>query len=395
MSKYPALHTLLWGRRIRTGYWFAAGGYLLGCLLLLLSVHVYENIYLPVNRTLKQEANSGYLIINKEVGLGNTFGLFKTTFDSSEIDDIRAQPFISGVGAFTANRFRASVRVAGVGGSDIPLEAVDASFLDTVPANWDWKPGDAEVPVILSNEFLNLYNFVMAPAWKTPQISRGEINSFRIDLDISGNGGNTVLHAKVMAFSDRIVSVLVPQSFMQWANIMYGSRKASGPERLIIKVRDPGDPALQNYLDAQQYDTNRDQLKSNAVALVSALIAVMSALGLLILLLALFLFLTTFRLLIARQQENIALLFQLGYTIPSVSRVWQRIYTLLVAALTLLSLGILYVTNYFLIRITTQYGLETEKHVHAAVLLTALIFASLVIAINRMNILKNLRSIYR
>ena len=50
------------------------------------------------------------------------------------------------------------------------MEAIDNSFIDTVPPTFTWTEGQQDVPVIVSADFLELYN-IFAPGYGLPQIS--------------------------------------------------------------------------------------------------------------------------------------------------------------------------------------------------------------------------------
>ena len=395
MSGRKLVSELLWGNRGRTNFLFAGTGLLMGFVMLLLAVHLYKNIYQPVSKDLKEEQSSSFLIINKKVGLGNTIGFAKSTFSEEDVDDFRKEPFIEDVAPFSSNQFRAHLFLAEYGESELPLEAIVNKFLDTIPDHWEWNEGDPIVPVIMSNEFLNLYNFVVAPTWGSRQIPRDVINKINGRLQIIGNNKIGDMKIKVVGFSDRIVSVLVPQNFMDWANAQYGDGEKHGANRIMIQVKDPSDKRLSSYLDKNGYETNKDKLKSSAQSIVSVLILVITILGSIILLLAVLLFLTTFRLFIARQKTDIDLLFQLGYTVRSISRVWMRLFIWLVTVLTIISCIIIFFVNLLVVDFTEKQGLQIVHNVNPVVYATAVIFAFLIVLYNQVSIRRLLVKMYQ
>lgn len=394
MSVKSLLHTILWRGRKNANFLFAGTGLLVGFVLLLLAIHLYKNVFSPINTEIKTENASAYLIINKKVDLTNSLGLIKTNFTEREIESLQQQKFIKRVGVFTSNQFKASVSIEGVGGSELPVESVETIFLDTVPENWNWNAGDETIPIILSNEFINLYNFVMAPSWGTPQIPKESINRFQMDLYVSGNGKSNLFHTKVAGFSDRIVSVLVPQSFMSWANTEFGDGKQTKPNRIILEVTDPSDKQLISFLDKSGYETNKDKLKSNARSFVSVLILVISIFGLLIFLLAVFLFITTFSLLIAEQKNDIELLFQIGYAIPAIHRAWMHRFIRWMLLLFVASIVILFILNYTIVNIASKQGLSIEKNISLLVYAAGLTLLAVVLLYNWVRIRSALGKIF-
>ena len=73
--------------------------------------------------------------------------------------------------------------------TDMFLESMNADFIDTVPPNFKWQPGQETVPLIFSSDFLEIYN-VFAPAQGLPQISPQTITSVNIILECAGPNGN-------------------------------------------------------------------------------------------------------------------------------------------------------------------------------------------------------------
>lgn len=388
------IHNILWSGSGRANFIFAAAGFLTGFTMLLLALHLYKNVFEPVNTAIKNENTSTYLILNKTVALTNSLGLSTSYFTEREIENINEQPFIKRTGLFTSNQFKAYINIKGVGGSDLPVESVESVFLDTVPPNWGWETGDKVVPIILSNEFVNLYNFVMAPSWNTPQISKEAMRNFPMELYLSGRGLSENFNAKVVGYSDRIVSVLVPQSFMTWANTKFAGDERSKPNRIIVEVTDASDRQLLNFLDKNDYETNRDKLKSNARSIISILIIVVSVFGFLLFILALFLFLTTFSLLIARQQNDIELLFQIGYDIKSVRKVWIRRFSIWLAILFVMSIAVLLLVNYAIVGIAASQALAINKNVSLVVYVTGIVMLGIVLLYNQLRIQRALRNIY-
>ena len=59
----------------------------------------------------------------------------------------------------------------------------------------------------------------------TPQLSKELLKSIPFKLIIQGNNKQKTFHAKVISFSDRINSILVPKSFLEHTNSTYGNSK--------------------------------------------------------------------------------------------------------------------------------------------------------------------------
>ena len=67
--------------------------------------------------------------------------------------------------------------------------------------------------------------------------------------------------ARLLAFSDRINTVLAPKEFMDWANLKFSGKKADHFSRLYLKTNDADNSQLLNFLDGKNYKVNKDKTK--------------------------------------------------------------------------------------------------------------------------------------
>ena len=59
---------------------------------------------------------------------------------------------------------------------------------------------------------------------------------------------------KVIGFSSRLNTILVPQAFMDWSNHEFAPEEHSDPTRLIVEVGNPGDENITKYLEDNGYE---------------------------------------------------------------------------------------------------------------------------------------------
>ena len=154
------------------GFFFAN---LCGMVIVLLSIQFYQDVasvFTEGDSFMKKD----YIIVSKKVSTLGSFVGKSSTFSASEIEEIEEQPFTKGVGEFTPSQFKVS---AGVGMEQLGLNLSTAMFFESVPNRyvdvnldeWHFEPGQAEVPIILPRNYLNLYNFGFAQSRNLPQIS--------------------------------------------------------------------------------------------------------------------------------------------------------------------------------------------------------------------------------
>lgn len=331
-------------------------GFLLGLLALLVWINFK---HLLAHRT-KADSIAEYLIIGKKITDDN-MGRNRTgnRFTEAEIRELEEAPGVVRVGRLQSNRFPVRARLGGNLGfqTELFLEAAPEAFMDVLPEDWTWTSGDAFVPVMLSSEFLNLYNYGFALSQGLPQLSRTALQAVPFRLEIKG--GERVFQAKVTGFSDRISSVLVPETFLKRMNLDYSEGPESQPARLILNVRDPSASAFISFLDERQYTVGAEQLRWNAIrSAVSIIVSVVGIVALLIIGMALLSLLLFLEVTIYRSAENIRLLKQLGYTPRRLKQGLNRYFLsrmLLASSLALiLALGF----QLFLVRYSTQAGLD-------------------------------------
>lgn len=240
----------------KTSKVFSYTGLGIGVLLLLCSVQMFINI----NKLLKEKniRKNGFDYISVTKTITNQNMGSDNRFQEKEIEDLIAQPFITDVAALHSNQFRAKVSAGSVipFSSDLFLESIKNDFLDTVPPSFNWIPGQSEVPIILSADFLEMYN-VYAPAYDLPQLSAKSISSINIILECYSLLGVQKFQGRIVAVSDRINSVLVPGSFLIWANKNFGNVTSAPPARVYLKTTDANSAELLNFIEQKNITSTR------------------------------------------------------------------------------------------------------------------------------------------
>lgn len=306
---------------------------LVGLAIVLTAVQFYRDVTSAWNAE-DSFISRDYIIISKKVkgGLGALFGGNKASkgFSSEEIANLEEQPWVRRSGNFTAGDFNVSVSVD-MGGNGLStalfLESIPSDFFDISPREWQYTPNSGdEVPVIISKDYLTLYNFGFAASRGLPQISEDMMKMIPLRLSISGNGKQQWMNARIVGFSSRLNTISVPEEFMQWANNEFGENGSVAPSRLIIETSDPGNPAIESYLTANGYEAAGDKANSGKAAyFLSIITAVVSTVGVIISLLSVFILLLSIWLLLQKNRTKLTRLMMLGYSPAAVSRYYMTI----------------------------------------------------------------------
>lgn len=279
---------------------------------------------------------SDYLVINKKVTSSNTLGMESSGFSDPQISDIESQPWTRRVGRFAANDYQVTATVrSGEKGMSTSMffEAIPDDFVDVPRSQWDYRPGSGEVPIILSKDYLTLYNFGFAASAGLPQLSEGLMSSIPLTLRLTSEDGTRTkeMYGRVAGYSNRLNTILVPQSFMDETNRELGTGDVRQPSRLIIDTSSPGDVAITKYLDAHDYEVAGDKSASSASFLLRVVVGIVLTIGAIITVLSLFVLMLSISLIMERNRSKIHALLMLGYEPKTIGKPYA---TLIVVAST-------------------------------------------------------------
>lgn len=284
-----------------------------------------------------------YLILSRKVSSAATITGQTESLSARDIRGLERQPWVKGVAPFTAADFRiyasVSMQQRGEMQSFLFFEAIPDDYLDISPQAWHFTPGDTELPIIMSRDYLQLYNFGFAATRGLPQISENMVSRVPVGITIVGRGGKMLqMQARIVGFSSRLNTIAVPQSFIDWANAEYGQTPGGLPtSRVIVEVTDPGNPAIKRYIDSHGLETAGDKADaSRATFFLRLVTGIVVAVGAVISLLALFILMLSVHLLLQKNRLSLHLLMQLGYTPSQVT----RYYYTLVGAVSIVVYGL-------------------------------------------------------
>lgn len=299
-----------------TGFFLAN---IFGMLIVLLSVQFYKDV-LPVFTQGDSFMKKDYIIATKKIStLGSITGQ-SNTFSKDEIKELEAQPFTRSVGAFTPTLFKVS---AGLGmeqagiriSTDMFFESVPDEFVDVSLDKWHFDEGTQTIPIIIPRNYLNLYNFGFAQSRNLPKLSEGVMGLIQMDIVLHGNGRVEQYKGNIVGFSNRLNTILVPQSFMEWANQAFASEREAQPSRLIVEVKNPTDTTITDYFQLKNYETEGDNLDAGKTTYFLRLITgIVSGVGLFISILSFYILMLSVFLLLQKNTAKLENLLLIGYS---------------------------------------------------------------------------------
>lgn len=371
------LNKLLWKGRNKWQILGAAVGTFIGMFLLLQSVQLYSDLQGLMDGTANSRED-GYLMINKKVSLLNTLA-GASTFSEEDIKDLSHQSFVDDVGEFQSNQFKVSASSQMLGFyTEMFMEAVPDMFMDVKPSGWNWSPSDDEIPLVISRDYLALYNFGFAPSQGYPQFTQSTIKKVSFTITVSGNGTTRRYRGRIAGFSDRINSILVPQSFLDYSNEQLGNGIAERPSRLILSTDNPYSKELNEYLREHHYEISRGRVIGEQLkVLLQLLLSVVGVIGVVIVLLSFLVFMLNFQLVIAESSRDIELLLQIGHRHKTISQTLMRNLTVLFGSVVILTFIGLFVGRFFFVSWTTEQGFALDNNFSTLTYLMAILFVSL------------------
>jgi len=316
---------------------------LIGLSIVLLGLQFYADInplFSKQDAVLKRD----FLVLTKKVGVFAAINPQSAGFSPDEIERIKNTAFAKQVGAFTASNFRlyGAVNFGGTGiKTDMFCESVPDDFVDVKTDNWTFSPDDDFIPIILPRNYLDLYNFGFAEARSMPRLSEGLIGMVGIDLTLSGNFERRTFQGRIVGFSNRINTILVPEKFMTWANATFGDGTKSYPSRLMVELNNPADPTIAQFISRHGYQVEGENSALSRMSyFLKIIVGIVMAIGVIICILSFFILTLSIYLLLEKNMEKMQNLRLIGYAKGAVLRPYEILSLAMNAAVLALSAGI-------------------------------------------------------
>lgn len=287
---------------------------LIGMAVILAGVQVYSDVR-PLLSGEQSLIGNDYMIITRPV---ERVGSSALTFSAEDIEELRGEEFVIDLGVFASSQYEVNGSIMFNGrrlSTMMFFESVPDNFIDVESKEWRFRPSDREIPIIIPRNYLNLYNFGFSQTQNLPQITEDIIKRMELGIELEGNGRRGVYTGRVVGFSDRLNTILVPMEFMEWANSTYATTVSDEATRLILEVENPGAPEVIEYLSEKGYVAeDKPSESSKALFLLKVSIAVIVFIGLLFSLLSIAILTLSIYLLLQKNIDKLKTLVFIGYT---------------------------------------------------------------------------------
>ncbi|WP_333661779.1 FtsX-like permease family protein [Chishuiella changwenlii] len=320
---------------------------IIGFFILLLS----SIIYLDYAKNFGEDSSvwkANYVVLNKKISSLQTLTGQKPTFSVDEIDELKSQPFVDKVGTFKSSQFPVKLQVGGIAGirgfsTDLFFESVPEDFIEVNEADWKWQEGQDFIPIIIPKSYLNLYNFGFATSQGLPQVSESLFTKIPFQLVIGRGENQKVYQARIVDFTTKINTILVPENFLQWANKTYANKENTEPSRIVVETKSQSDENAVTYFEQQNFDINKDELKNNELTYyLKVAFSLVLFIGLIIVFAAIWLMIINFQLMIEKNKNKTKDLFLIGYNIHQLSRPYLKFALIFMLISYLIAIPIVY-----------------------------------------------------
>jgi hypothetical protein len=279
--------------------------------------------------------------------------------------------------------------------TELFMESVGDDFLDVKPDDWNWQEGNEMIPMILPTDFINLYNFNFAPGRGLPQLSKATIQLAIFDIDIRGVKGTAHFTGKIVGFSNRISSVLVPKSFMNYANSHFGNNQVmTEPYRIIVEAKQQELPKIQQYFKNAGYETNEELLKNGKFgSLLQAILGILAVLGMIVMFVSVSSFVLYVQLAISRSKFEIETLLRQGYPHKKIIQWYSKQLALIFAIIAMVNVilvwGVKSITNSYL----ENFGFEAPSQFNVFVIVGGFLLITILWIVQTLNVRRQIYSL--
>lgn len=342
---------------------------LIGTIIILVTLQFYFDIK-PL--LLKQTSvfKNKTAVISKKISIFKTLNKDKIYFTKQELNELKKQGFVKSIATFKTATFKINAyskqsENVPVFYTDLFFESIPDKFLDVKPEDWKWNKSSDFIPVIIPENYLNLYNFGFAESQGLPVLSKNTITQFKFDLKISGNYKSKSFKSKIVGFSNKVNSILVPETFLIWANKEFGRGEDNKISRVLIEFNNPSDKRILQYFNEHDYSINKDKLEfSKLLFFFKAALIFVFAIAVIIIILSVAFVLLSLNLILQKSKETLINLYHIGYGYKQISKFYQ----ILISAITLISIVIsIIVSNlirqYYLSKIANLFDESTSYNI--------------------------------
>lgn len=369
---------------------------LVGAAIALLSLQLYADLK-PLLNSQTDVFRAHTVTVSKTVTAVKTARKKGIYFTDKELQRLKQQEFVKEVAQFNSSTFNVSAAISFGGqqmSTDLFFESVPDGYVDIQSDDWRWDSTSNFLPIVIPEDYLNLYNFGFAESQSLPVVAPGLLSQVTFNVFVEGNGKRKVYNSRIVGLSSKINSILVPEDFLLWANREFGAADDKGSSRLLVEFSDASDERIAEYFKANGLNINKAELESSKMAFFFRLaMGFVMAIAMVIILLSMALIVMSMNLIVHRNREMFINLRNIGYSVGTMSRFYKVVTSLLTVGVIMLSAVIVvWIRSYYLARLSTMFNAGGTL---APTIIGSLSLAALLLVICNHSIVRTIKRIIR
>ena len=378
------LKKVLFQNQDKTQLFIAVVGSVIGMIFLISSIHYL----IRVNEFGKGEEILGpnTMIIQKKVSNSSSLKITKNDFSNEEIERFKNETFVADAQAVICNNFNVLLLtddpLVPKFSSDVFLQTVNAKFLEVPSKNWTWKEGDTIVPIVMPRDFLVMLNTFMS-ASGIPQVSEDLAKDINFKLRISNETKKDFITARIVGFTNEIPSLLVPESFMRYANQKYATVKENKITNVMISSKEGEFGEMEKFLEERGLESRKSQVVIGKLkSIVSTLFVVLLVISVVTVVVSGLVLIQYMQLLIANNQYQIRTLLRLGYNPNKIVQLFTRYLAVTFGFVSIIAFVLFLIEKWFVDELFEKGGIAINESLSVVSLISIIISFCIFVSIS-------------
>lgn len=377
---------------------FATVGALIGLTSLCLSFQLMMDVQ-SFHSGEEELFGPNQIIIQKKVTKFSTLGMNNTDFTKEDLQVLNEKEFITDVAPFKSVDFQ--IAISDVPGDGLPQFYADA-FFNSIPdrfmdvdAEWGWDENSEYIPIVLPRSFVMLINYGIAQSQGFNQISEELLMAARLNIHLKGKEKKEIKMGRVVGFSQKIQSILVPEAFLDYANATYGSGNQLPPNRVFIEIKDDSYGELEDLMEEMNLDIAKSAIDVVKVkTIIGVIIGIFGVAAILITLLSLMGFVQYSQLALSKASYEITTLLRIGYPVQHIVKTFIKRLTIIFGAIAIISIVIMLIIKLFIVNTWLENnGIHLERSSILPTVILAISCFGLFVGANFINARKTVRNL--
>lgn len=393
------LKKILFQNKVNFQFIFATLGSLVGLTALCLSFQLMFDVQ-SFHSGEEELFGPNSIVIQKKVTKLSTLGMNNTEFSDEDIRSLEEKEFITDVAPFKSADFQ--VAISDVEGDGLPpfyadmfFQSIPDRFMDVKDIEWEWKEDSEYIPIVLPRDFIMIINYGIAQSQGFNQISEELLMAARLEIHLKGKEHKGIMMGRVVGFSQKISSILVPEDFLNYANENYGSGNVIQPSRIFITIKDDSYGELEDLMEEMNLDIAKSAIDVVKIkTIIGVIIGIFGIAAILITLLSLMGFVQYSQLVLSKASYETQTLLRIGYSVKSIVKTFIGQLAIIFGFITVSSIVVMLLIKIFLVnRWLDENGIHLEESSILPTVLLAVACFGLFIVANFLNVRKTVRNL--